>query len=183
MNRQLRQHLPFRWLSWLTFSYFRLRGADVARSAVLYPSVQLNRYPKNIQIGPEVIVKSWARLTTCNASAKIRVGERSTIGEQNLFYASCSIEIGNDVMFGPRVYIVDSSHSIDSVDVPMNRQPDMGSPVTIGDDCWIGAHAAILAGVTIGRGSVVGAGAVVVGDIEPFSVVGGVPAKVLKSRV
>ena len=55
-------------------------------------------------------------------------------------------------MFGPRVYIVDSSHLIESVDVPMNRQPDMVRPVTIGDDCWIGAHAVILSGVTIGRG-------------------------------
>ena len=80
-------------------------------------------------------------------------------------------------MFGPRVYIVDSSHLIESVDVPMNRQLDMVSPVVIGDDCWIGAHAVILSGVTIGRGSVVGAGAVVVGDVEPFSVVGGFPQK------
>nr|WP_200389622.1 DapH/DapD/GlmU-related protein [Thiocapsa imhoffii] len=64
----------------------------------------------------------------------------------------------------------------------MNRQANIANPIRIGNDVWIGAHAAILSGVTIGEGAIVAAGAVVRQDVDPYTIVGGVPAKVLGER-
>ena len=85
---------------------------------------------------------------------------------------------------GPEVLIMTSSHKFDRIDIPMCEQGDMSpKKVVIGSDVWIGARVIILPGVQIGSGSIIGAGAVVTKDIPPFSVVGGVPAKVIKSRI
>ena len=86
-------------------------------------------------------------------------------------------------MMGPDVMIYTKNHNTERTDIPMieqgNTQP---RKVTIGDDVWIGARAIILPGVTIGQGSIVAAGSVVTKDVEPFSVVGGNPARVIKVR-
>ena len=86
-------------------------------------------------------------------------------------------------MMGPEVVIYTSGHKFDRTDIPMMEQGNTDAePVTIGDDVWIGRRVMIMPGVTIGNGCVIGAGAVVTKDIPPYSVAGGVPAKVLKSR-
>ncbi len=89
------------------------------------------------------------------------------------------IHIGNNVMFGPNVTLSATSHPI---------HPDLrrdgtqfSDPIIIEDDVWVGAHAVILPGVTVGAGSVVAAGAIVTKNVPPMSVVGGVPAKLLKT--
>ena len=64
----------------------------------------------------------------------------------------------------------------------MNLQPNEAKPIRIGNDVWIGAHAVVLAGVTIGEGAVVGAGAVLKDNVPPYTIVGGVPAKVIGMR-
>jgi len=79
------------------------------------------------------------------------------------------------------VYIVDSNHGIQK-NVPMNQQPNSSQPIQIGNDVWIGAQAAILSGVSIGDGAIVATGSVVREDVAPYSIVGGVPAKVIGER-
>lgn len=94
------------------------------------------------------------------------------------------LEIGEDVMMGPNVIIMTSSHRHDDINTHMifqgNTPPNM---VKIEDDCWMGFNVIILPGVRIGKGSIIGAGAVVTKSVPPYSVVGGVPAKVIKSRL
>lgn len=90
--------------------------------------------------------------------------------------------IGDDVMMGPDVLVYTCNHNHDNVDIPMDRQGFTYSKVVIEDDVWIGARVIILPGVRIGKGSIVGAGAVVTRDIPPYSIAGGAPAKVLKNR-
>lgn len=92
--------------------------------------------------------------------------------------------IGSDVMMGPHVMILSGSHNFDRLDIPMREQ---GAPerraVFIHDDVWIGAKTIILPGVTIGAHAIIGAGSVVTKDVPEYAIVGGAPAKFIKSRV
>jgi acetyltransferase-like isoleucine patch superfamily enzyme len=112
----------------------------------------------------------------------LRVGSRSNIG--HFAYIGCSgfIDIGDDVLMGPRVSLLAENHVIDDIDTPMKDQGVTRSFIRIEDDCWIGSGSVVLAGVTIGRGSVVAAGSVVTRDVPPFSIVGGAPARLIRSR-
>lgn len=98
------------------------------------------------------------------------------------------LTIGNYVMFGPGVTIVTGDHRTDVLGKYMctitdaDKRPEDDQDVVIEDDVWIGANATILKGVTIGRGSVIAAGSVVNKSCPPYSIVGGVPAKVIKAR-
>lgn len=181
MNKQLRQHLPNRFILFLTYLLARLRGAKVHRSAIIYPSAKISRYPKNISVEQHAILKAGSNLTACNVDASISIGKRTTLGEQSLIYASCDISIGDDVMIGPRLYVVDSQHGT-SLNEKMNLQLGTKKAVVIGNDCWIGANVTILAGVCISDGCVVGAGSVVIEDVPAYTVVAGVPARFIRTR-
>jgi maltose O-acetyltransferase len=112
------------------------------------------------------------------------IGNNSGIGKRAYLASQSShgIQIGNDVMMGPDVIILTSQHKHDDINVPMTKQGYYSKQVIIEDDVWIGTRVIILPGVKIGKGSIVGAGAVVTKDVPPYAIVGGVPAKVIKSR-
>ena len=93
------------------------------------------------------------------------------------------ITIGDNCMISYGVHIRTDTHVYDDPSVPMRLQGTAESDITIEDDVWIGYGAQIMAGLTVGQGSIVGAGAVVTKDVPPFTVVGGVPAKVIRSRL
>lgn len=142
------------------------------------------------------LAKAWRafwgkRIAACGKSVNIErnayftpaltLGDRSGIGVACEVYGP--VTIGNDVMMGPEVVIYTSGHCFDRTDITMIEQGGTEpEPVTIGNDVWIGRRVMIMPGVTIGDGCVIGAGAVVTKDIPPYSVAGGVPAKVLKTR-
>lgn len=119
----------------------------------------------------------------------IIVGDNVNLGYRPLLIAARSkIVIGNNVMFGPEVTIRGGNHRIDIIGKPMidvrddDKRPEDDPGVMIDDDVWIGTRAIILAGVTIGRGAVVAAGALVTRDVPPYAIVGGNPAKVIRMR-
>jgi galactoside O-acetyltransferase len=89
------------------------------------------------------------------------------------------VHLGDRVMFGPHVTLATAGHPLHPEVRATGQQ--FSAPIVIEDDVWIGAHATVLPGVTVGRGSVVAAGAVVSADVPPWVVVGGVPAKVLRT--
>lgn len=115
--------------------------------------------PHNIEIGDEVRINRGVHIT---AQEKVR--------------------IGNHVLIGPYVYINSGNHRFEDPAVPIMYQGKALKPIVIEDDVWIAAHAVITAGSHIGRGSVVMAGAVVSGKVEPYSIVGGVPARLVRRR-
>ena len=111
----------------------------------------------------------------------IEIGDNSGIGVN--CHVRGPLEIGKDVMMGPDCMVMTSSHNTSQTDIPMCQQGFHSKrKVTICDDVWIGARVIILPGVTIGKGAIIGAGAVVTKDVPEYAVVAGVPAKVIKYR-
>jgi len=167
------------------------------------------RYAAYLQAGKELIIEDYAEINA-RSTRKIILGNRVTIGKYaiirpgNLYggepgeglvvgdhsnigpycYIGCSghISIGNNVMISPRVSIYAENHVFDNTDTPIKSQGVKKENVVIEDDCWIASNSILLAGVTIGKGSVVAAGSVVTQDVPPYSVVAGVPARVIKNR-
>ena len=86
------------------------------------------------------------------------------------------------MIFGPRVNVFSENHIFDRLDTPIKNQGVKKENTIIGNNVWIGANASIMAGVKVGNGCVIAAGSVVTKDIPDFSVVGGVPAKIIKNR-
>ena len=111
----------------------------------------------------------------------VRIGDNSGIGVNCRL--SGKVTIGKDVMMGPSTVLYTRNHNFARTDIPMNRQGFMAEePITIGDDVWIGAHVLIMPGVTVGQGSILAAGSIVTKDVPEYSVAGGNPAKVIRSR-
>lgn len=100
---------------------------------------------------------------------------------ENVFIQGANI--GNFVMIAPNVSILNSTHNYQNIELPMIMQGEEKSlnPI-IEDDVWIGRNAVIMPNIKIGKGSIIGAGAVVTKDVESYSIVGGVPAKLIKKR-
>jgi maltose O-acetyltransferase len=112
----------------------------------------------------------------------LRLGERAGVAPRATLDCRGGLMIGRNSMIGIEAIILTSSHGRACSGVPMRDQPMELAPVAIGEDVWIGARAVVLPGVSIGSGAIVGAGAVVTRDVEPGSVVGGVPAREIGNR-
>ncbi len=189
------------WLRW------RLKKAG---GLMLIGSRVKVRYPHYLQVGKNFIAEDGAEImalsqqgiicgdnVTIGAYASIkpssyygrnlgvglRIGDNSNIGRYSYIGCSGLITIGKNVMMGPRVGLFAENHKFDAVDRPMRDQGVTRAPIVVEDDCWLASSSTILAGVTIGRGSIVAAGSVVTHDVPPFSIVAGSPAKIIRSRL
>ncbi|MBE9160115.1 acyltransferase [Nodosilinea sp. LEGE 06152] len=112
----------------------------------------------------------------------VEIGENSYIAPFVFIGGPGKVQIDRDCMIASHSTIIANNHNFDDVDMPINIQGFTCKGIHIEEGCWLGSGVRVLDGVTIGRGSVVGAGAVVTKDIPPFSVVAGVPAKVIRKR-
>lgn len=111
----------------------------------------------------------------------VSLGDYSGIGiRANL---SGPVEIGNYVMMGPHCTVYTRNHRFERTDIPMQKQGNTEhKKVVIGDDVWIGGHVIILPGVHVGKGAIIGAGAVVTKDVPDYAIVGGNPARIIRYR-
>jgi acetyltransferase-like isoleucine patch superfamily enzyme len=112
----------------------------------------------------------------------LAVGDNSNIGPYAFIGCSGFISIGRDVLMGPGVNLLGENHNFDDLARPIRDQGVSREGITVGDNCWLGAGAVVLAGTTIGPGAVVAAGAVVSKDVPAGTIVGGVPARVIRER-
>lgn len=114
--------------------------------------------------------------------AVLRIGDRCVIGRGSHIVAHHSIDIGDDVWTGPYVYITDQNHGYADPEMPIGRQMPVNKPVSIGAGSWLGAGAIVLPGARIGRNVVIAAGSVVRGEVPDRCVVAGVPARVVRQH-
>lgn len=112
---------------------------------------------------------------------RVKIGKSCQINEHVFIQGA---EIGDYVMIAPNVSLVANMHKHERTDIPMVFQGKItGNKVIIEDDVWIGRNATVMPGVRIGKGSIIAAHAVVTKDIPPYSIAGGIPAKVIKQRI
>jgi acetyltransferase-like isoleucine patch superfamily enzyme len=166
----------------VTFHYAeRIRigaHARIASNAVLRANTE---HPDGVCVGRRTSILENVLINANRGS--VVVGNNSWLGPYCLLYGNGDIRIGDGVLIAGHTSINTVSHHAERVDIPISEQGTEIAPVVIHDDVWIGLNAVILQGVTIGRGAIIGAGAVVTRDIPAWSVVRGVPAKVVRSRL
>lgn len=116
---------------------------------------------------------------------EIILEERANVGFNCEIFSSNRVVIGKDNLIAAYTYVVGGgNYKLERTDIPINQQPDFDGKggVITEEDVWLAAHVVLLDGTKVGKGSVIAAGAVVSGEIPPYSIAGGVPAKVIKSR-
>ncbi|ARA94452.1 hypothetical protein AWN76_015675 [Rhodothermaceae bacterium RA] len=127
---------------------------------------------RGIVIGADVLIARGVSLASKTDHGFIEIGDHCTIGKDCILSSTGGIRLGQYVGLADTCYLGGGRYRTNRADVPMMKQNlYTEGPVVIEDDCWIGAGAIILDGVTIGRGSIIGAGAVIRQDIPPFTVV------------
>jgi acetyltransferase-like isoleucine patch superfamily enzyme len=185
------------------FFYRRLIGT--CGSGVVFGRNVTIRHPSKIHIGSNVIIDDnvvldakgggdgitlgdnvmIARNTILSCKGgSIKIGENTNIGMNCLFQSESKIDVGPNIVMASYCYLVaGGNHGIDRTDIPIIQQPPVSrGGITIEENCWLGARATVIDGVTVGRDTVLGAGAVALRDVPEFSVAAGVPAKVIKDR-
>ena len=113
----------------------------------------------------------------------ISLGENVGVARDVVLDGRGGLEIGDGTLIGFESLIITSTHNYARIDIPISEQDMISKPIKIGENCWIGARAILLPGVTIGNGSIIGANAVVTKDIPEYSIAAGIPCKVVKKRV
>jgi len=133
-----------------------------------------------ISLGSRCRLGNDTQLTTME-TGRIHIGNDTRINRGTTIVSYAEVTIDDFTIIGEYVTIRDANHGLD-LSEPMRFQPHTSKPINIGRDVWIGRGVCILGGVTIGKGSVIGANSVVNKDIPPFSIAGGVPSRVIKTR-
>ena len=149
---------------------------SVGQEVIVDKNVKIMRYPENVSIKNNVILKEGVRICSTNSNAIISVGERTTIGYYTMIFSTYQIEIGNDCLIAPFCYVIDSNHQIRRNKL-INTQPLESQKIVIEDDVWLGNGVKVLSGVTIAKGAVVAANSVVNQDVPSYDIYGGSPAK------
>jgi acetyltransferase-like isoleucine patch superfamily enzyme len=112
----------------------------------------------------------------------LRIGDKAVFGKDNTINCYLDVEIGAATLIADWVYICDFDHVTDDINLPIKDQGIVKSPVRIGPDTWLGVKTSVLRGTRIGRGCVIGAHAVVRGDIPDYAIAVGAPARVVRDR-
>lgn len=162
--------------------YFRRRLRRLGPNAIIGPGLQVFG-PGRVAIGGGFSCWRHCTIAACE-DGTVEIGDGVSLNA-NVYINACiggRIVIGNDVLIAPNVVLRSSDHATDDVDLPIKQQGHVAREIIVEDDVWLGANVTVVGGVRIGRGAVVGAGAVVTRDVPPYMIVGGVPARPIRPR-
>lgn len=177
------------WTWWYLVRYYRLMVLRIRHPHVVTTGMVF--LGRRVQIHARrgygrVILGRWVHIGDENRlrchEGTLAVGDKCVFGRDNTVNAYLDVEFGEGTIVADWVYVCDFDHVTDDIHRPIKDQGIVKSPVRVGPDVWIGAKATILRGTVIGPGCVVAAHAVVRGEVPAYSIVGGIPARVLKDR-
>lgn len=159
----------------------------LGRSVTIGPNVHIDALCRGgICVGNNVTIKEGSIIegygVLRNLGESLKIGNNVGISQYCFIAIRGNVTIGDNTILGPHVSIFSENHIADSLEIPIVNQGEVRADVVIGNGVWIGARAVILSGVTIGDGAIVAAGAIVTKNVAPFTVVGGVPSKLIKNR-
>ena len=144
------------------------------------------RFTNKVVIGSHFVLGDFSTMRASGSQKfkcqKLLIGNHVTFGPYSCIGGGFGLSIGNDVMAGPYVSIHPENHIFRDLNTPIRKQGINGVGIKIGSDIWIGTKATILDGARVADGSIIAAGALVVGSFPPLSILGGLPARVLKKR-
>ena len=178
------------WSRWHLLCYWRflllkLRQPHIVTEGMVFLGRGVELYARRgygrLVLGRWVHVGDGTRLRAHEGT--LRVGDKCVFGRGDTVNCYLDIEFGPATLIADGVYIGDFDHVFSDVTRPIKDQGIVKTPVRIGPDVWIGTKASVLRGVTVGRGSVLGAHTVVTADVPDYSVVAGVPGRVIASRL
>ena len=163
---------PRRWLRWCRFIYIR-RG----QGSVIYRNTRTDVVPFNaFSLGACSVIESFS--TVNNMVGDVIIGSHSRVGLGNTIIGP--VRIGNNVNLAQGIVVSGLNHNYTDPSQTIISQGVTTPSISIQDDVWIGSNTVILAGVTIGRHSVIAAGSIVTRDVAPLTLAGGCPARPLK---
>jgi acetyltransferase-like isoleucine patch superfamily enzyme len=168
-----RQARPRKWVGWFVNPFFHKRG----KQSVIRSSVRLDVLPSNkFEVGDYSIIEDFCIVN--NGVGDVIIGSEVLIGKGSVVLGP--IFIHNMAITGQHVIMSGLNHCYENLDIPINKQGIVKSPIILEEDCMIGANSVILPGITIGKHSVVAAGSVVTKNVPPYSMVAGNPARLIK---
>ncbi len=160
---------------------------STGKSLILGDNVKINALSKHgVKIGDNVTISDNSVIdctgVLSNLGFGLTIGNNVGIAQNCFIQVRGKVDIGNNVLFGPNVSIFSENHVFEQTDLPISKQGVSRKGVVIEEGVWIGSRSVILDGVVVGRDSIIAAGSIVTKDVMPYTIVGGVPAKLIKAR-
>tara|TARA_R110002126_G_scaffold129572_2_gene272445 strand:+ start:18498 stop:19115 length:618 start_codon:yes stop_codon:yes gene_type:complete len=168
-----KQTRPRLWIKWFVNPFYHKKG----KGAIVRPRTRMDVVPWNkFELGEDSTIEDFSAIN--NGVGPVIIGDRTKIGLSNTIIGP--VVIGNDIRLAQNITLSGLNHNYEDVSLPIHVQGVSTSTIVIEDDSWLGANVVVVAGVTIGKHSIIAAGSIVTKDIPPYSVAVGNPARVLK---
>jgi acetyltransferase-like isoleucine patch superfamily enzyme len=182
---QHRAWTPYYLVRYWRFLRWRLRNPHVITEGLVFLGKRVEVYARpgygRLVIGRFVHIGDGTSIR-CH-EGNLRIGDKVVFGRYDTVNCYLDVEIGATTIVADWVYVADFDHAFDDITRPIKDQGIVKSPVRIGPDVWVGTKVTVLRGAFVGQGSVLAAHAVITKEVPPYSVVAGIPAKVVRNRL
>ncbi|MFT4088776.1 MAG: acyltransferase [Gordonia sp. (in: high G+C Gram-positive bacteria)] len=177
------------WTPWYLVRYIRLARFRLANPHIVLRGMVFLGRDVEIHATPQLArmeIGRWVHIGDGNSirchEGSLRIGDKAVFGCNNVVNAYLDIEIGGSTLIADWCYICDFDHVTDHIEIPIKDQGIVKGPVRIGPDTWVATKVTVLRNTVVGRGTVLGAHAVVRGEIPDYSIAVGAPARAVKNR-
>lgn len=168
-----KQTRPRLWIKWFVNPFYHKKG----KGACIRRRTRLDVVPWNqFELGVDSTIEDFSAIN--NGVGPVIIGDRTKIGLSNTIIGP--VTIGNDIRLAQNITLSGLNHNYQDINIPIHQQGVSTAPIRIEDNTWIGANVVVLAGITVGKHSIVAAGSIVTKDVPPYSVAVGNPARIVK---